>query len=259
MDIIGARPRYRVDDGSGAPPVLGPKIVGLHAELLQRIGIRHGQGHVRIRIVVERAVQREVHHVAARSVGGEPRADQPPARPAVLQPAGIVRGVDAGQQQNELRGVPPVQRKLPDPPRVHDGLERGRLGVHRRHVRRHLDDLRHAAHVQREVDPRRLVDFQGDARPRDRTEPFLLNRDPVAARRQQWHRVVTQVVRSYPTLDPGSCVRHHHRRAGDNRARRVRDPAGQLRGPLTIHPPRTAERERGCCKTKELHFTLLGI
>ena len=188
---VRARPRDGVHDRADVAAVFRAERVGLHAEFLQRVRIRHRVGRVAVMIVVGPAVEHVVGGVRARParrnrlrawIGGARRE----ARARV--------GLHARDELHQLRRVPAVQRQLLDPALVDHRAQRSRRGVDRRRHAADGDRLRDRSHLQRDVQPDVLVHADDHVSVPGGLEAGQLRNNGVAADRQPAQDVYPELV-----------------------------------------------------------------
>ena len=139
MEGVGARLQRHVHDAAGGAAVLRVVGVGLHLELLHRVGRRHVGDVVAALVgVVRRAVEQEfvVAVLAAvhRKVGQRAVVERP-------QVDGLRVVGDAGDQHVERYRAARLQRQLGDAVPVDDGAAIGLAGLEQRRVGGDVDCL----------------------------------------------------------------------------------------------------------------------
>ena len=222
LELVAPRPRHGVDDRAGVAPVFGAEAVGLDAELLERVRIRHRVGRVAVVVVVRPAVEHVVGGVGARAARGH-RLHARIGR--ARGEAGRRVRQHAGDERHQLRGVPAVQREVLDALLIDHRPQRAAVGVHR--ARRAADGHRlgDGADPETHVEADLVVDPHDDAGRLERLEAGELRRHGVAADRQPAQRVESLRVADGVGLGIGAFVtradggaRHDARRR--RRARR---------------------------------------
>jgi hypothetical protein len=223
--VVGAAARGNVDLPGGAAE-LGRVDSGLHLEFLERLHRGQHDEQVEVDVRIRDAVERVV--APGRAGAGE-RHRQLGAGAAL--PAGRLRGLvesegHVGAQRDQTEEVASVERQVGDAPLLDDGADGGVLGRQQRNRAGHLDGFAHLADFQREVDARRLLHLQLDARARRHFEALTLGLDFVHARNQRRDGVDARLVAGGHTNAVGGRVANGDVGAGDDRAGRVFDLAG---------------------------------
>jgi len=167
-------------------------------------------------------------------------------RARLPQPAVIARGaVHAGQQQNQLRRIASVQRQFANPPLVDYFSQRGRLRLYGADVRRHVDALRQASHVEHDVDAGSLIDGKRDARLCHRLEALFLNADAISPWGKQRGDIVAEFVCLCFPADSRLLIRKRDARRGHNSVGLVGDSAGNLRVALRRQTEAAGDQDHG--------------
>jgi hypothetical protein len=214
------------DDGAGDVPGVGGVVVGLDADLGER---------VRAGLIGHEVVDRFVHVDAVDDVVVRLLAIAVHVRPPAPEIANRgersrVDGDDARQQQRQLPGVAAVQRQADDG-RARDHLaDRRRFGLQQR---RHPHDLHRfldRAELQLEVHPQDLFRLDAD-RPRRRGfEARQLRLEHVSPDRHRRDCVVARLVRHGRVIDVCRLVGRRHRGPRHGRAALIGDDAGERPG-----------------------------
>ncbi len=201
-------------------------IAGLHGELFHRIRERIRRVDVGQVVLVVAAVQRKPGGVLPRTVDRKllvVRGALGAARHAAA------RADRAGDQQSELQHVAAVQRQFQYPLAIHDVLDGGAAGLHRRTYGLNLHARVHVAHFERDINLRVVAHLEQDAGLLEGLEPGVLNRDLVTADGDQREGVLSHFVSdSLPALVAlDMCERNLC--AGDGSALRIDDAAVNAR------------------------------
>ena len=161
---IRARPRDDIDDAAGKPPELGAAVVGLHAELGDRLRARGQHDDVAVGGILDR------HSV---EVGGalvrRSAADLVVAgREHVLAGQAALAAPlwhDRWRQRDQVQHIAAVQRQLLHGAATHHDTKRGVFGLQHGRGTGHLNGLGEAAQLQRDLDARLRLDVHLDPIP----------------------------------------------------------------------------------------------
>ena len=117
MNLIGAGFRHHIHYGSRMQSVARGNAVGLNVEFLQRIRKWKGKIHIGMGIVVVAAIQQII--VAVLLASGDGNANRGRVVMRGHHAAGRVRRhIGAARKKNQIRHLPPVQRKVDDAPLI---------------------------------------------------------------------------------------------------------------------------------------------
>src|SRR5579864_3028531 len=114
MDLVGPRLGHCVHYTRGTISVIHGHVAGLDGEFLD--GVRKGEGEVEVEqgVHVLSSVQCEPHVVIARTVYTK-RLLSPDDRAIIgVSVTPVIARHHSGYQKREIRGIPPIQRKLVD-------------------------------------------------------------------------------------------------------------------------------------------------
>ena len=213
-ELVGAGAGHRVDHRPHVPAVFGAEAVGLDAELLQRVGVRHRVGCVVVVVVVRSAVEHVVDRVAARAA----RRDGLHARIRRAREQVAAVGQHPGHELEQVRRIAPVERQLLEPFLIDDGLQGARHRVDRARLTGHGEGLGDRADLEPDVQAHLVVHADEHARMLERPEPVPLGDDRVAADGQPRQRVDAEVVAHGRGPGVGALVCGRDGRAGNERA-----------------------------------------
>ena len=203
VQVVRPRPGRDDDLAPGLSSVLGRVGPGQHLELAHGVQDRPVQRLVGGLVVVVDPVLDVV--VGDLAVAGHVEAAAEPE-------GGVLRGSeDVGLKLGELQVVPAVERQLDDLLLVDHGSPRRRLGLEQRRGPDDLDDRLDGPELEREVDPRHLVDLQGDPAPHRLLEALLLDRHLVGPGLEAGQGVGPARARLRPQGNVRCDARDHHR------------------------------------------------
>ncbi len=222
---VGAAAHRRVDDGAAGAAELGAEVVGLHLELLDRVG-RHLHELVREALVAG-AVGVVVHAVEDEAVDGAAEAVDVEGRVAGL---GDGRAAHAGAEEREVRIRASVQREVDDLLLADDLSAIARLGLEQFRGAGHDDRLADVADRQREIDSLARVDRHGEVLRLGRRESLELGAHAVGADPDVEELIVPALVAHRRGGDAGAHVLQRHRGSGHDRAGGITDGAEHGRG-----------------------------
>ena len=212
-EAVGAAAHRRVDDRAAGAPVFGAEVVGLHLELLDRIG-RHLHDLVRealvagaVGVVVD-AVENEAVDRAAQAVDVERRV-------ARLGNRGLA---DARAEQRQIGVVPAIERQVDDLFLGDDLAAIARIGFEELRGADDLDRLADVPDRHREVDTLARVDRDRDVLGFRGREPLELGAHAVGADPDVEKLVAAGRVGDGVGGDPGRRVLERHRDARHDRA-----------------------------------------
>src|SRR5262249_27102085 len=117
MELIRAGLGYNIDHSAVGAPILSAVVVGLHAKLLQSVGIRKGIVHVRVVIQVAAAIQLIIHSIAARTVDRDrlnAGIGTALRRVAFATSVGRLQVDCAGSEEHQRSGIPSLERQVGD-------------------------------------------------------------------------------------------------------------------------------------------------
>ncbi len=127
VKLIRARTRDRIHNAANVAAELGVEGIGLHAEFLQGVGIRHGIRSVAVVVVVLSSVQNIVGRIGPAAIHRY-RCD-----PWIRRSGSDVRvnriGLDAGHQLHQLSGIASVEGQIFNPLLVDHALQRDGLRI----------------------------------------------------------------------------------------------------------------------------------
>ena len=218
VPLVGTRLSDDVDDTAGVEAIARGKAAGFNAELLQGVGERERQVDVGVSIDILAAIQQIVGLIAL------PAGDRHGGGRLIILAAGQVacRGGSRGAgNQNQLRGLPAVQREFGNPALL-DHLRHGVfLGFHHGGAGGYLDALGNRTYLQRNIDLHRVVNLQNDAALDIGFEALRRNLQQVWTDRQIRQRVRALRIRSDGADKLRLGLRDLDLGAGHNRARPI--------------------------------------
>ena len=229
VQSVGARPRDGVHDPAEVAPEFGAEVVGLDAEFLKRVRVRHGIGGVAVMVVVLPAVQDVVCRIGPPAVHGNRRHAGVRGSRGHVGPGVCLNPRD---ESHQLRGISAIQRELFDSFLVDDGLESRRHGVDVDDSAGNHHGLRSLAHGKRHVDPGDFVDLHPDAFGLELLEPSGLRRQVVYARRYRAEPVNSRVIRHPSERSVGPEMGRNDCHSRSHRPRRIPHDSGNGSGDI---------------------------
>ena len=213
------------DDGAGDVSCVGSVVVGLDADLGQRVGTGLIRDQVVDRLVHVHAVNRVVVGLLPVPVDERPSA----AEVADRRERARVGRNHARQEQRELTGIATVEGKRRERRAGNHLTNRGRFGLQHLRLAADFDRLLHRAELQLEINAGDLHRLQlerlGDAG----LETGKLGLDDIRADRHRADRVVAGFVGNGGVVDVCRLIRRGHGCTGNGRAALIGDDSGQGR------------------------------
>ena len=209
VHLVRTRLGDDVDDRRGVMSVPRLQRARLDAELLERIGERHGEVEVRARIVVARAIH-HVHRAAGRTA-----RDRNRHRRIVAARGETARRIDrdAGREQQQVGDLASIERQLQHALVVNQLANARAPRFDHRRIRLHGNLLRHGAEREHDVDRRRRVDGQHDTRLDIRTKTLERGFEPIRTDREVRYHVAAAFVRYGRPREAGRGLRDGDRHA----------------------------------------------
>ncbi len=223
VEAVGAGSRDRVHRRASRLAIAGGADAALHAELLKRVGKRHRIPRVVLGIVIRSAVDQILCAVS----GAASYRDGDTIR--ILSVVRQPRDLDcAARQNNELVGVPAVERQADDLLLLDHPADADVARLHQVGVRRHAHRFRQRADLERDVQRPRIPHREHDACLFETAEPVHFGGELVGTHRKAGEDEPAPLVRDHEPGHPGVGLSDCHLSAGQRGAGFIHERARQL-------------------------------
>ena len=212
-----------IEHAARRPPIFRRKIIRFHLELLHHVRVRIDHRLILRRRRIRRAIQQEF--IRRRPLPIDRIRD---GRNLIDHQSIHARRRPHPRNQHRQRvRVPPQQRQFHHLLVADHLAQRRTLALQHQRLRRYFDPLRHRAHLQHHVQPRRLLHRQLQTHLPRRHKSIPANLDVVPPRRQRGRRVISVLIRRDGRRHSRSHGPHRHPRVGHHRPARIGDPSRQ--------------------------------